>query len=341
MPCSTPTFHFPLSAGLDGMSVPDASWGQWARWACSADVAQPLLGPNHIMLANLGSVFPLMQSPFFYVLECPLEGAPCFDFSIGCPPQTASHFFTPDHLHESEALLVNRYALACKESARDGLVFLEMDISQGHLDFSLFLDMREREKWLSKLGVHGSPWPIAPLIRLLSCLEPSCVLRHLGFMASSRRFPFRLVLKVSGDDNLWKTLELHGLALSPAVRGQARKIAESGTCWLDLDVNVDGSLGSTLGLEWIPAVPSSDSDALCRQLVSMLLPDRDVATRLSCLKKLLDIKAIAAEPFPVRYQTTLSHCKWRWVGERALPVKVYMSVRPITSAPLPMPVLGL
>lgn len=330
MACNPPAFFSLPAPRLDNMPGSDASWIQWSRWACAADVACPLLGPNHELLARLGAAWPLARYSLFYILECPLEGPSCFDFSVGCPVKTVPLFFTPEQPSAFGPLL-EQYAWACRnttgEKALCGTVFLEMDVSRGNQDWSLFLDLRDCEDWLVNLGDHVGHQSITSLLRLLSGLKPSCALRHLGFMASCRSAPLRLVLKASAGNELWTTLSRHGLSPCRAARDCARAISEHGTCWLDLDVNADGSLGPMLGLEWIPPTPPPSPDDAYGQLVALLAPDRGAAKRLSCLQTLLGFQTIA----PVQYQTSLSHCKWRWCEGQALPEKVYVSVRSINN----------
>lgn len=324
-------------------------------WACRAWLnyleqgpAGALIGKVNNDILSVAAKYSIFNTYMDYYAEVPLLGEAGVDLSA----QYCMEDFLEGNLLQYTPMapfgkILHQYAgllhsLAPQEMSRCNC-FLETDTASGDKEqAALFLNMLGND--IDQLVAEALVWNDMEdrreiVEKYLHLLQPEIYLWQLGFMFSRKETPIRLVLtfdEAEAENFLQALYKLGKPAQAKLVEPLLRELdrLKLFSFLLDIDIQQNGALGDTIGLELVPnAVTPTQQLMMFRtpewQKASELLHEMArVDERLELLPAAL-ISGVAPDKRqePYYMYSTISHIKLRWRKEEQLPSKAYLRLK--------------
>lgn len=324
-------------------------------WACRTWLhlleqgpASALIGKVNKDILTVAAKYSVYKAYMDYYAEVPLLGEAGVDLSA----QYRVKDFLEENLLQYTTLahfgiIFQKYAGLLQSRVPGALAdcngFLETDIASGDKEqAALFLNMSGN--LVDQLVAEAFRWNgweerYETVVNYLHLLQPEIVLWQLGLMFSRQEAPTRLVLASTKD-----VAEDYLAALDKLGKPEQAKIVEPllreleqlklFSFMLDIDIQQDGTLGDTIGLELLPHPVTPTQQLMMfrtpewQKTLEILHSGAKVDGRLDLLPMVTASRAVSDNFQPPYYMySAISHIKLRWKKEEQLPGKAYLLLR--------------
>lgn len=323
----------------------------WLQYLNEEKGLEVILGTDPVPMIEMAKEYDV-GGPLSYFAEAPLMGTPGLDLSVQYP---AWLFENDNPLADSELLgaegeFLHQYAGIIKEFAPDLLeacfTHLEADTSLGSASrVATFINLPGASSQLlpKLMELRGESGRTEAIEKLLSSVEHTSFLWHVGFMDSREEKPIRLTLYISkpGAEGLEllketaKTLGCKGF-----LRYGMRRLEQVNKFGLfsyimDIDVMPNGTVGDVVGVELLPREEKSFGQQMMmatdayKEFVALLKKWDLADSRIDCLPNAVWAQNAPDPQQPIYYMKSyISHFKLRWNKGKAMPIKVYLREEP-------------
>ena len=295
-------------------------------------------------LMNVAPLYVLDGEPLDWYAEVPLRGKRQVDISA---QYVGTTFYKGNLLAgrsvEKEGAFFHTYTQALAKEKESLLsicsLYLEADVRENQTPkISSFINIAGDmvAKLLpSLLKWRGREPEIGPVMNWLEKIRPWCEPWHIGFMEARDGTPLRLVLLMKhGLSDIPVILEKGGckpLGKEPYLFLQKLGNDTAFDYMLDLDIFYDGTLGDTVGVEFIPkhAIWPKDQKQWIKtptyqDFIRSLQDEGYADDRAKALPSAIFTQDL---PDDTTLHSRISHFKLRWKSGIPMAAKVYVQIR--------------
>lgn len=323
----------------------------WLQYLNEKKGLEVILGTDPVPMVEMAKAYDI-GGPLSYFAEASMMGNPGLDLSVQYP----AWLFEKDNplagsrLLEAEGEFLHQYTLILKEYASELVescfTHLEADISLGSASrVATFINLPGASVQLLPkiMELRGESARTEAIMKLLSSVENTSFLWHVGFMDSREEKPIRLTLFISksgadGIEILRETVKTLGLKSFLRYGMKSLETINELKLFsyiLDIDVMPDGTVGDVVGVELLPREEKSFGQQLLmatdeyKAFVAQLKKWKLADSRIDYLQNAVWSQN-APDPYqPLYYMKSyISHFKLRWNKGKAMPIKVYLREEP-------------
>lgn len=297
-------------------------------------------------LMNVAPLYVVDRASIDWYAEVPLRGKRQVDLSA---QYVGTTFYKENVLAgrsvESEGAFFHFYtqALAKEKESLPSIcsLYLEADVRENQTPkISSFINLAGdmvRKLLPSLLKWRGREPETGPVLTWLEKMRPWCEPWHIGFMEARNGHPLRLVLLLKhGLSDIPVILEKGGgepLGKAPWLLLQKLGNDTAFDYMLDLDIFPDGTLGNTVGLEFIPKDVVWPKDqklwtetTAYQDFIGCLRAEGYADDRVKALPGAIFTQELSDH---TTLHSRISHFKLRWKSGIPMAAKVYVQTRAI------------